>query len=818
MAGKRPSQKGPRKAVLDDTLLMSAVTKYFKLAGVVSAVWLVGYFKFSVSWLWLLLVVYIWKERHTKTKQHKFAIYQQLAIDEKAVILARVEDLPSWVNFPDVERAEWVNKMLSQMWPYIGEYVEIILRESVEPSIRSSLPAAFQSFKFSKIDLGDIPPRVGGVKVYSQLKRDEIYMDLELNYSSDCNIAVNIKGINAGLKDLMLHGTLRVVFKPLINKMPLIGGLLVFFLNNPELNFNLTSLANALDLPGLSDMLHSIIQEQIANFMVLPNRYPIQLAEGLDLNKLRYPQPQGVVRIKVLEAKELKKADISLTGKGKSDPYVVIRVGAKEARTKVINNTVTPIWNQSFEMIVDEADGQLLYLDVFDEDPGSKDDDLGRVNMDLSKLRDSGFEDEWLPLEEVKHGMIHVQLTWLWLANDPLELDRFDHRCHLKNVLQQVLEQNKEVDDAHVALVLVFLDSARNLPRGKRSLNEPSPQVSLTVGNQKHDSSVKYNTNEPKWEENFRFLLRNPNYQNLELEIKDTKTKKPIGSKHIKLKDLLAAEDMVVDQKFHVKTSEPDSYINMRLCLRILSPNANPEWTNNDILLDDKTKDLKKEEGSSVDSPQKSYCTDRTKPCFSVSSDETQEGTKSPQDSNGIPKPTDANGPLEADVVPVMASSQESGVRLRKSPSNGAGNFGLGRLQMTFRYSLQRERLIIVVHKCSNLKPAPGDSKNMADPYVKLYLLPDKSSSAKKRTKVIKDNLNPVFDETFEYPVSQQEIVKRTLEVTVKNEVGIFSSSETMMGKILLDLSTMDVSKAITEWFDLAPENQAKPLSFESDV
>ena len=41
-----------------------------------------------------------------------------------------------------------------------------------------------------------------------------------------------------------------------------------------------------------SDMLHSIIQEQIANFMVLPNRYPIQLAEGLDINKLRYPQPQ----------------------------------------------------------------------------------------------------------------------------------------------------------------------------------------------------------------------------------------------------------------------------------------------------------------------------------------------------------------------------------------------------------------------------------------------------------------------------------------------------------------------------------------------
>ncbi|XP_055860420.1 extended synaptotagmin-2-like isoform X3 [Biomphalaria glabrata] len=595
---KRPSRKGPRKAVLEDTLLMTAVTRYFKLAGVVSAVWFVGYFKFSVSWLWLLLVVYIWKERHTKERQYKTAISQQLSTDEKSVILARVEDLPSWVHFPDVERAEWVNKILYQLWPYIGEYVEIILRENVEPAIRSSLPAAFQSFKFSKIDLGDIPPRVGGVKVYSQVKRDEIYMDLEVNYSSDSNIAVSVKGINAGLKDLRLHGILRIVFKPLINSMPLIGGIQVFFLNNPELNFDLTSLANAFDLPGLSDILHSIIQEQIANFMVLPNRYPLQLIQSIDINKLRYPLPQGVIRVKILEAKDLKKADIGFTGKGKSDPYVVIRVGAKEVKTKVISNTVTPVWNQTFEMIVDAADGQLLYLDVFDEDPGSKDDDLGRVNMDLSKLRENSFADEWLPLEEVNQGMIHVQLTWLWLANDPLELDR---------VLQQVLEQNKEVDDSHVGLLLVFLDSARNLPRGKKSLQEPSPQATISVGQQKFDSAIKYNTIEPKWEENYRFLLRNPNYQNLEIELKDSKTKKVIGGKVIKLKELLDAEDMILDQKFHIKTSETDSYLQMRLCLRILTPTANPEWTDDqeedDLLNTKKTEEIK-QNGSSVDDQQ----------------------------------------------------------------------------------------------------------------------------------------------------------------------------------------------------------------------
>ena len=33
---------------------------------------------------------------------------------------------------------------------------------------------------------------------------------------------------------------------------------------------------------------------------------------------------QGVLRVHMVEAKDLKKADISLTGKGKSDPYAIV--------------------------------------------------------------------------------------------------------------------------------------------------------------------------------------------------------------------------------------------------------------------------------------------------------------------------------------------------------------------------------------------------------------------------------------------------------------------------------------------------------------
>lgn len=39
------------------------------------------------------------------------------------------------------------------------------------------------------------------------------------------------------------------------------------------------------------------------------------------------------------------KKDISMLGKGKSDPYAVITVGAQEFKTKTINNTVDPKWD-----------------------------------------------------------------------------------------------------------------------------------------------------------------------------------------------------------------------------------------------------------------------------------------------------------------------------------------------------------------------------------------------------------------------------------------------------------------------------------------
>ena len=60
------------------------------------------------------------------------------------------------------------------------------------------------------------------------------------------------------------------------------------------------------------------------------------------------------------------------------------------------------------------------------------------------------------------------------------------------------------------------------------------------------------------------------------------------------------------------------------------------------------------------------------------------------------------------------------------------------------------------------------DSLGLTDAAVKCYLLPSRTSSSKRKTIVVKNTVNPVWNEEFVYKCSQKELTKsRVLEVTV---------------------------------------------------
>ena len=66
------------------------------------------------------------------------------------------------------------------------------------------------------------------------------------------------------------------------------------------------------------------------------------------------PEPAGILRVTLVEARDLMRMDVSLFGrKGKSDPYVKMSVGAKQHQSRTVKNTVEPGWDETWEVALE---------------------------------------------------------------------------------------------------------------------------------------------------------------------------------------------------------------------------------------------------------------------------------------------------------------------------------------------------------------------------------------------------------------------------------------------------------------------------------
>ena len=67
--------------------------------------------------------------------------------------------------------------------------------------------------------------------------------------------------------------------------------------------------------------------------------------------------------------------------------------------------------------------------------------------------------------------------------------------------------------------------------------------------------------------------------------------------------------------------------------------------------------------------------------------------------------------------------------------------------EVLFGVEYSKGKLVISVNRARDI--AAADKSGTSDAYVKTYLLPDKKKETKKKTKVVKKSLNPVYNETL---------------------------------------------------------------------
>uniref|UniRef100_A0A8C4VZX9 Extended synaptotagmin 1 n=1 Tax=Gopherus evgoodei TaxID=1825980 RepID=A0A8C4VZX9_9SAUR len=528
---------------------LAALAAFGKLLLSLAPVYVAGRLGLSLGFVLLGLALYAGWRAARRAKERSLRAARRLLQDEERHVSAAAaglclsaRELPAWVSFPDVEKAEWLNKILAQAWPFFGQYMEKLLVENIAPMIRAS-NTHLQTFAFTKVDMGEKPLRVMGVNVHTGQNKKQILLDLTISYVGDVHIDVEVKKFfcKAGVKGMQLHGVLRVILEPLIGDMPIVGALTMFFIRRPTLDINWTGMTNLLDIPGLSSLSDSMIMDSIAAFLVLPNRLLVPLVPNLhDVAQLRSPLPRGIVRVHLREARDLQSKDKYVKGliEGKSDPYALVRVGTQVFTSQVIDESLNPAWNETYEFVVHEVPGQEL-----------------EVETRVGGADPCPVPPQWFPLQDSGRGQLHLRLEWLTLLSDASKLE-------------QVLQRNRGISSKpeapSAAILVVYLDRAQELPL-KKPGKEPNPMVQLSVQDVTRESRVVYNTSSPVWDDAFRFFLQDPANQDIDIQVKDDTRQTSLGSLSVRLSRLLSAEDLTLDQWFQLENSGPGSRIYMKL-------------------------------------------------------------------------------------------------------------------------------------------------------------------------------------------------------------------------------------------------------------
>ncbi|XP_036016749.1 synaptotagmin-like protein 3 isoform X2 [Mus musculus] len=146
------------------------------------------------------------------------------------------------------------------------------------------------------------------------------------------------------------------------------------------------------------------------------------------------------------------------------------------------------------------------------------------------------------------------------------------------------------------------------------------------------------------------------------------------------------------------------------------------------------------------------------------------------------------------------------------------GNFDnanvTGEIEFAIHYCVKSCSLEICIKTCKNL--AYGEEKKRkCNPYVKTYLLPDRSSQGKRKTRVQKNTLDPTFEETLKYQVDPGQLMTRRLQVSVWH-LGTLAR-RVFLGEVILPLAMWDFKDSTAQnarWYPL----RAKAEKYEENI
>lgn len=425
--------------------------------------------------------------------------------------------------------------------------------ESVDAALVANTPGFLDSIRMTTFTLGNKAPRIDYVRTFPKTADDVVAMDWAISFTPndlsdvtprDAANRVNPKivltirvgkgmvstGMPILLEDLSFSGKMRIKLK-LMTAFPHIQKVEMSFIEKPTFDYVLKPIGGETfgfdinSIPGLAPFIRDQVHANLGPMMYDPNVFTLDLEQMLSGTPL--DAAIGVLKITVHDARGLKSTKL---GGGSPDPYVSLALGAKPpvARTKTIDSTSTPSWNETQFVLVNSL-ADVLNLNIFDYNEHTKDDLIGTVSQELK-----GFEED--PEQDgIVSRIIHG-------GKDRGEL-RYDI-----NYYPTIQPEKKEdgtfepLPDIPTGIARLNIHQAKDFDRS----GDVNAYATVYLGKDPkpvHTTDVVKKNSTPAWDDHTEYICADKNASVVTVVINDKKTNSTLGRVSIKLADIIAAKE-----------------------------------------------------------------------------------------------------------------------------------------------------------------------------------------------------------------------------------------------------------------------------------
>lgn len=266
---------------------------------------------------------------------------------------------------------QWVNFIYGKLHPKISVIIARMMEDRfglITQMLQARLPGPLKDIHFKYFRLGDTPPAFGPITVAETLRGHRsagIEMQVGFQLDTNAHMELSVHGANLGIDRIRVQGQLLVRLGPLLEEVPVLGGIVACFLNPPDLELQYCGVAHCVESTMLANRFQKMVDVGLASALVLPHVFSVPIGtegQAVDRALLAHPKPIGVLRVTAVRATNLREG---WPLKRSRSPYLSLSLAGEEWQTSAVWSSLNPEWDETHDFLVYDK-RQTLGIEIVD--------------------------------------------------------------------------------------------------------------------------------------------------------------------------------------------------------------------------------------------------------------------------------------------------------------------------------------------------------------------------------------------------------------------------------------------------------------------